>query len=84
MFQGSKAEKEPNYRALPFAARHTAAVALSRAHIDHSRLLPKPVRDGFSGPTTINLFEPKLHLTELILPGAFASVEMPSAATSTA
>lgn len=84
MFQGSKAEEELNDRALQFAARHTAAVVLSRAHTDHSGLLPKPVRDGFSGPTTIILFEPKLHLTELILPGAFASVEMPGTATSTA
>jgi metallo-beta-lactamase family protein len=84
MFQGSKAEKELNSRALAFAARHTAAVVLSRAHFDHSGLLPKPVRDGFFGPTTIVTFEPKLHLTELVLLGAFASVEMPNATTSTA
>jgi metallo-beta-lactamase family protein len=50
MFQGRREVTERNHAPWPFRPTDLDFVLLTHAHIDHSGLLPKLVRDGFHGP----------------------------------
>ena len=49
LYQGGRALELRNREPFPFEPREVSDVILTHAHIDHSGLLPRLVRDGFSG-----------------------------------
>src|ERR1700694_1206483 len=66
MFQGLGRETESLNADFGFDARDVSALLLSHAHIDHSGLIPKLVKEGFQGkiyctPATRELTEILLH-----------------------
>ncbi len=50
LFQGGRDAAARNRRPFPFDPRGVDAVLLTHAHIDHTGLLPRLVREGFHGP----------------------------------
>lgn len=62
LFQGPPRLEALNRRRFPFRPAELDAVVLSHAHLDHSGLLPRLVREGFRGaihltPATLSLLE---------------------------
>ncbi len=66
LFQGPKTLKELNWRPFPFAPRAISAVLLTHAHIDHSGLIPRLIREGFAGP--VHATEASVDLCRFMLP----------------
>jgi metallo-beta-lactamase family protein len=65
MFQGMGAETDGLNSDFGFDAREIYALFLSHAHIDHSGLIPKLVKEGFSGK--IYCTQPTKDLSEILL-----------------
>jgi metallo-beta-lactamase family protein len=49
MFQGGKELEDRNWKIQPYQAKNLSFILLTHAHIDHSGLIPKLVKEGFGG-----------------------------------
>jgi metallo-beta-lactamase family protein len=50
LFQGSRQIERRNWLSTPYRAADLSAIFITHAHIDHSGLVPRLVRQGFKGP----------------------------------
>ena len=66
MFQGPKLIRSLNRKPFAFHPGEIDAVVLSHAHVDHSGLLPRLVKEGFKGP--IYCTHVTKELCEILLP----------------
>lgn len=65
MYQGLKALREKNWEPPPFDPRRVRSVVLTHTHIDHSGMLPRLAKDGFTG--SIICTRPTADLARLML-----------------